>query len=211
MSYHRVLPRPIPLSDEDLAHRWAAGRGSVRTARNMTSEGSHTAYLRNSQVPASSTPEPPSRKASGSAVEQHETSSNKAEETVTEIGPLDSASSREGRSAASNVDLWQSDTPSQICLCQPDPKVPRPRNGTCPAEIGCISNSPALLVSASLTHAVAFILYRQHHQASIVAQNPGLPNPEISKVIGDHWRASTPEVKEHWKQLAEVFCKTFIC
>lgn len=50
----------------------------------------------------------------------------------------------------------------------------------------------------------AFILYRQHHQSSIVAQNPGLPNPEISKVIGDHWRASPPEVKEHWKLLAEV-------
>ncbi|KAI4185310.1 MAG: hypothetical protein L6R41_004197 [Letrouitia leprolyta] len=67
--------------------------------------------------------------------------------------------------------------PSSICLCQPDPKVPRPRN--------------------------AFILYRQHHQAHVVAQNPGLANPEISKVIGDHWRQSAPEVKAHWKNLAE--------
>jgi len=25
---------------------------------------------------------------------------------------------------------WQGDSPSSICLCQPDPKVPRPRNGT---------------------------------------------------------------------------------
>ena len=50
----------------------------------------------------------------------------------------------------------------------------------------------------------AFILYRQHHQAHVVAQNPGLANPEISKVIGDHWRQSTPEVKAHWKNLAEV-------
>ncbi|KAL8968737.1 MAG: hypothetical protein Q9183_002322 [Haloplaca sp. 2 TL-2023] len=68
-------------------------------------------------------------------------------------------------------------TPSSFCLCQPDPKVPRPRN--------------------------AFILYRQHHQAHVVARNPGLANPEISKVIGDQWRNSPPELKAHWKNLAE--------
>lgn len=51
---------------------------------------------------------------------------------------------------------------------------------------------------------LAFILYRQHHQAAVVAQNPGLANPEISKVIGDHWRASPSETKGHWKVLAEV-------
>ncbi|KAL9103582.1 MAG: hypothetical protein Q9163_001384 [Psora crenata] len=86
-------------------------------------------------------------------------------------------SSRLRKPAPSNIDTWQGDSPSQICLCQPDPKVPRPRN--------------------------AFILYRQHHQASVIAQHPGLANPEISKVIGDHWRASPSEVKEHWKLLAE--------
>ena len=64
-----------------------------------------------------------------------------------------------------------------------------------------------VLAEASLSNTsapLAFILYRQHHQASVVAQNPGLANPEISKVIGDHWRASAPEVKDHWKSLAEV-------
>ena len=51
---------------------------------------------------------------------------------------------------------------------------------------------------------LAFILYRQHHQAAVVAQNPGLANPEISKVVGDRWRHSSEEVKGHWKLLAEV-------
>lgn len=51
---------------------------------------------------------------------------------------------------------------------------------------------------------IAFILYRQHQQAAVVAQNPGLANPEISKVIGDHWRNSPEDVKAHWKLLAEV-------
>ncbi|KAJ9234887.1 transcriptional regulator family: HMG [Paecilomyces variotii] len=66
---------------------------------------------------------------------------------------------------------------TQFCLCQPDPKIPRPRN--------------------------AFILYRQHYQASVVAQNPGLANPEISKIIGEQWRALPEEAKKEWKALAE--------
>ncbi|KAL0470204.1 hypothetical protein QR685DRAFT_587114 [Neurospora intermedia] len=64
-----------------------------------------------------------------------------------------------------------------ICLCTPAPKVPRPRN--------------------------AFILYRQHHQARVVADHPGLANPEISKIIGEKWRAESDMHKEEWKQLAE--------
>ncbi|ERF74196.1 hypothetical protein EPUS_03386 [Endocarpon pusillum Z07020] len=58
-----------------------------------------------------------------------------------------------------------------------DPKIPRPRN--------------------------AFILYRQHHQAAVVAKHPGLPNPEISKIIGEEWRALPTKTKNQWKALAE--------
>lgn len=56
---------------------------------------------------------------------------------------------------------------------------------------------------------LAFILYRQHYQAAVVAQNPGLANPEISKVIGEQWRDSPPDVKKHWKSLADVCSCTF--
>ncbi len=51
---------------------------------------------------------------------------------------------------------------------------------------------------------IAFILYRQHYQAQVVAQNPGLANPEISKIIGEQWRDQPVEVKNEWKRLAEV-------
>ncbi|KAK3683927.1 hypothetical protein B0T22DRAFT_431616 [Podospora appendiculata] len=69
-------------------------------------------------------------------------------------------------------------TPTElICLCTPAPKVPRPRN--------------------------AFILYRQHHQGQVVAENPGLANPEISKIIGEQWRDEPEENKNQWKRLAE--------
>nr|OQO21776.1 hypothetical protein B0A51_12783 [Rachicladosporium sp. CCFEE 5018] len=49
----------------------------------------------------------------------------------------------------------------------------------------------------------AFILYRQHHQAKVVAQHPGLANPDISKIIGEQWRNQPNEVKNEWKALAE--------
>ncbi|KAI1632312.1 hypothetical protein F4809DRAFT_104183 [Biscogniauxia mediterranea] len=64
-----------------------------------------------------------------------------------------------------------------ICLCAKAPKVPRPRN--------------------------AFILYRQHWQGYIASQNPGLANPDISKLIGEKWRAQPEKVKNEWKKLAE--------
>ncbi|KAF2257241.1 hypothetical protein BU26DRAFT_39295 [Trematosphaeria pertusa] len=64
-----------------------------------------------------------------------------------------------------------------VCLCQPEPKIPRPRN--------------------------AFILYRQHHQHAIVARNPRLANPEISKIVGEQWKAESDEQKKVWQDLAQ--------
>ncbi|CAO2651064.1 Nn.00g093610.m01.CDS01 [Neocucurbitaria sp. VM-36] len=64
-----------------------------------------------------------------------------------------------------------------VCLCQPEPKIPRPRN--------------------------AFILYRQHHQQAIIARNPGLNNPDISKIIGEQWKAESEETKKIWQDLAQ--------
>ncbi|KAF4591554.1 HMG box transcription factor [Ophiocordyceps camponoti-floridani] len=64
-----------------------------------------------------------------------------------------------------------------ICLCAPEPKIPRPRN--------------------------AFILYRQHHQAQVTADNPKLSNPDISKIIGDKWKKESEAIKQNWKSLAE--------
>jgi hypothetical protein len=51
---------------------------------------------------------------------------------------------------------------------------------------------------------IAFILYRQHQQAAVVAQYPGLPNPEISKIIGEQWQSLGADSKNEWKALAEV-------
>ncbi|KAF2464942.1 uncharacterized protein BDR25DRAFT_241442 [Lindgomyces ingoldianus] len=69
------------------------------------------------------------------------------------------------------------DLSGHVCLCQLEPKIPRPRN--------------------------AFILYRQHHQHAIVARNPGLANPEISKIIGEQWKAENEDQKKVWQDLAQ--------
>ncbi|PGG99143.1 HMG box factor, other [Blastomyces parvus] len=93
---------------------------------------------------------------------------------------ITSYAARQERSASSCSSKSTSSKESsslQFCLCQPDPKIPRPRN--------------------------AFILFRQHFQASVVAQNPGLANPEISKIIGEQWRSLPVESKQDWKNLAE--------
>ncbi|KAJ1325073.1 HMG box factor [Microdochium nivale] len=78
---------------------------------------------------------------------------------------------------ASNVPGGSAGGRELICLCTKAPKVPRPRN--------------------------AFILYRQHHQANVASNNPGLANPEISKLIGEQWRDQADDVKDSWKRLAE--------
>ncbi|EAS36130.3 HMG box transcriptional regulator [Coccidioides immitis RS] len=80
-------------------------------------------------------------------------------------------------SAGSTKSTSSKDSNVQFCLCQPDPKIPRPRN--------------------------AFILFRQHFQSAVVAQNPGLANPDISKIIGEKWRTLPNESKQEWKNLAE--------
>jgi hypothetical protein len=66
---------------------------------------------------------------------------------------------------------------------------------------------PVLVLWAnSLTFAffVEFILYRQHHQHAIVARNPGLANPDISKIIGELWKAESGDSKKYWQDLAQV-------
>lgn len=101
------------------------------------------------------------------------------------------------------------------CLCQPAPKVPRPRNGESmmsaqsSSEHGkCILFCRCCSSYASGDEAnetcIAFILYRQHYQAAVVHQNPGMANPEISKIIGAQWKALTDEERGKWKALANV-------
>lgn len=77
----------------------------------------------------------------------------------------------------STTSVGSTECSNHVCLCLPEPKIPRPRN--------------------------AFILYRQHHQQAIIARNPGLNNPDISKIIGEQWKALSDEHKRVWQDLAQ--------
>lgn len=95
----------------------------------MPDERINGAYFSNGQVPASLSTEPGSRTSSRQVEEVDGTGSS--QERVQSPG---NASQEEGLTRLQetepiDVDTWQGESPSQICLCQPDPKVPRPRNG----------------------------------------------------------------------------------
>ncbi|KAL8762180.1 MAG: hypothetical protein Q9184_001777 [Pyrenodesmia sp. 2 TL-2023] len=188
MSYHRVLPPPSALANQDLTGHWRPLPTRDTLLQNRIMADVNTKTNQSNGSVKNPNPHPYCRHLINSRGSSPQLSECSAEDVPT--SPTTRSTSRscadianeESKPSQSGVDAVTEDNtrwnaPSSICLCQPDPKVPRPRN--------------------------AFILYRQHHQAHVVAQHPGLANPEISKVIGDHWRQSPPEVKAHWKNLAE--------
>ncbi|KAK9711020.1 hypothetical protein K7432_008088 [Basidiobolus ranarum] len=48
-----------------------------------------------------------------------------------------------------------------------------------------------------------FLLFRKDVQASVFAQNPGISNSEVSKVIGQMWKDAPFDVKERYQLSAE--------
>ncbi|KAK7207320.1 high mobility group box domain-containing protein [Myxozyma melibiosi] len=93
------------------------------------------------------------------------------------------AASTSSAAASTSPSSHQHPQQSAICLCPQVARVPRPRN--------------------------AFILYRQHHHASVVADHPGKTNPEISKIIGEQWRHLSPDEKAVWQRLGDVCSAEF--
>nr|ABB83720.1 putative mating type 1-2 protein [Cercospora zeina] len=49
----------------------------------------------------------------------------------------------------------------------------------------------------------AFMIYRLDLHATVAAQNPGMHNNDISKIIGAKWRSEKPHVVEEYKNRAE--------
>ncbi|EEP80269.1 predicted protein [Uncinocarpus reesii 1704] len=192
MSYDRVLPRPIGLcydvSGRDLPIRSADSLLDHRFPGSTLIRSSFEKYDYPS-VPLQVKP-----LAAGSArnsISEPEMGCQKSLVTetpavsqpqigrkrVASIAASDLRREERAASASSSKSTSSRDSGVQFCLCQPDPKIPRPRN--------------------------AFILFRQHFQAAVVAQNPGLANPDISKIIGKKWKSLSLESQRDWKNLAE--------
>ncbi|KAJ5505929.1 hypothetical protein N7453_004886 [Penicillium expansum] len=197
MSYDRVLPNPVALRYEPVQVPLPRP-SNLLDPKVMNEELTSAMAMRH---PADGPVGPSVRYSNPQSVGVHQThqhqhiSLNASKEahklssngSLKPVGPMISTkelsvrdrSDRSSSSSASSISPIkpQKESTTQFCLCQPDPKIPRPRN--------------------------AFILYRQHYQAMVVAHNPGLANPEISKIIGEQWRSLSEDDKSNWKALAE--------
>lgn len=127
MSLHRVLPVPLALSDRGLAQRCDAVPDSLEGARIMTDRRPSTAYIHSPQAStslpfASSSPAEARHSTSppDSSEDYHSPSISRSIPTPKKRGeiPWEQPES-----------CQEEEYPASICLCQPDPKVPRPRNG----------------------------------------------------------------------------------
>ena len=139
MSFHRVLPLPPKLSDQALRDRWAIQPDTLISSKIMPDETTGAAASEHKpSTPAprssSSPPEERGQRSPGEeSLEDYESPKHRAH-SLSQAAKTDNRSSRADQSSLprkSVVEKWQEDSPSSICLCQPDPKIPRPRNGTC--------------------------------------------------------------------------------
>ena len=140
MSFHRVLPLPPALSDHALRDPWAIQPDTLISSKIMPHETTRAAASENkSSTPAprssSSPPEERVQRSPGEeSLEDYESPKHRTH-SLSQAAQTSNGSLRADQSSLprkSVVENWQEDSPSSICLCQPDPKVPRPRNGIYP-------------------------------------------------------------------------------
>lgn len=138
MSFHRVLPLLPALSDQALRDRWAIQPDTLISSKIMPDETTKAAASEHkSPNPAprslSSPPEEGVQKSPAEdPLEDYESPKHRTH-SLSQAARTGTRPSRADQSSVprkSVVEKWQEDSPSSICLCQPDPKVPRPRNGT---------------------------------------------------------------------------------
>lgn len=161
MSFHRVLPLLPALSNEALRDRWATKPDTLLSSKIMPHNDDSTegAAPRDAELakPASQSlpppPPPPDDQGPSSAgeeeeVENYESIRNPARSlSLTPDARSRPSKTVEKSSPDETSDRWQGESPRSICLCQPDPKVPRPRNGTC--------NTTSIAVCTAISFAFA--------------------------------------------------------
>ncbi|KAL9614332.1 MAG: hypothetical protein Q9167_001135, partial [Letrouitia subvulpina] len=130
MSYHRVLPPPFGTYHS--AGPWLPRRDSLLQNQIMTDEtddsNRHTLRSDSAAQPHAAY-SPPQDVAAASPTDYEEESSKLQNPSPpTTSNEDDTQLERRPPSVSNDVSNWAS--PGSICLCQPEPKVPRPRNGT---------------------------------------------------------------------------------
>ncbi|KAJ5298919.1 Small-subunit processome Utp12 [Penicillium atrosanguineum] len=184
MSYNRVLPNPVAL--HHVSSQVSLPRSSNLIEHKIMNDlpMSHGALPLRPDPLGAACRYPEARHPSTGPTNQDMTTLDRAKPELNPqmgrpTGPLLTTNDLALRDSSSSSSRGSSPRMSKEiswCLCKPDPKIPRPRN--------------------------SFILYRQHYQAAVVHQNPGLSNPDISKIIGRQWKALSDEEREKWNSLA---------
>ena len=136
MSFHRVLPLLPSLSNEALRYRWATKPDPLLSSKIMPNDSNtEEATPRDNELPKAVSP--PEHQGPSPAAEEVENYQS-PQYPGSSLSQTSDAHARsrppktiEKTSSDEALDRWQGESPSSICLCQPDPKVPRPRNGTC--------------------------------------------------------------------------------
>ena len=136
MSFHRVLPLLPALSNEALERRWAIQPDTLLSSKIMPDETTQAASKdKKPPTPKPNSSSPPEDKASpplgDEELEDYESPKYPTRSLLREsdVGIHSSKTTRPSVSQDPDADAWIGEPPSSLCLCQPDPKVPRPRNG----------------------------------------------------------------------------------
>ncbi|KAL9590252.1 MAG: hypothetical protein Q9203_000925 [Teloschistes exilis] len=139
MSYDRVLPPPAALVNQDQSGHWIPRRDSL--LHNSIMADRHASISENGTTSQSLTYAPSSPPPAGHRAPAHPSDPSADNVTPPKTRSRSSATlSNESSNmpdppmSSSQASLTERNTEwnsaSSICLCQPDPKVPRPRNGS---------------------------------------------------------------------------------
>ena len=146
MSYHRVLPPPLALTNQNHSRSWFIEPEALLQPMAMANEKDND-NREKSRSPASSekSSSPAAERVSPSveSMEDYEDPPKTRKRSSSQASSGDTTQWQRHFSSTSKGSpmSWQGESPSQICLCQPDPKVPRPRNGTQYLFVGFIHYS----------------------------------------------------------------------
>ena len=146
MSFHRVLPSLPGLTNQALQDPWAIPPKNLVASNIMPDNIGIELATSNDIGPIKSVSNdsPPSYGGGSSSVSRGEVEDSRyPDRSPSQIPDADGhPSGTVGLSPDETLDPWQGESPSSICLCQPDPKVPRPRNGSyIPVPIGADTTS----------------------------------------------------------------------
>jgi HMG box factor, other len=147
MPYDRVLPKPAALYDESVRNRLPRQTTNLLEHKIMNDQFSITKVAERSDSVSSRRPgqclTDPVPQSPGlaqihlSSVNREKVAQNNLSSSILTIDKSVTTSNGEGeiftREESTSSSSSQSDPPkeqgAQFCLCQPDPKIPRPRNG----------------------------------------------------------------------------------